>query len=294
MQNIQSMEAFRSAPVPGAVLKNAIPAMIAMLMTLIYNLADTFMGNVAGAVYYLVYYLRGRSTLSIHPGDFTMREGVCKNVLAIGIPAALGNLLMSVSQIIVNTMLTGYNDMALAGIGVAMKVTMMTGMVCIGLGQGVQPLLGYCVGANLWKRFKASMRFSLSFAFCLSAVLTGLCYLFTGQIVGVFLTTPDAYDYAFRFARILLSTSIFFGIYYVLANSLQAMSAAAEALVINISRQGLIYIPMLFVLRTLMGIDGLAWAQPVADLLSLALVIVMYGRTLRKLSRDAKAGLVRV
>ena len=89
-------------------------------------------------------------------------------------------------------MMTGYDDMALAGIGVAMKVTMMTGMVCIGLGQGVQPLLGYCVGANLWERFKKSMNFSLIFAFCLSAVLTGLCYLFTGKIVGVFLSTVNS------------------------------------------------------------------------------------------------------
>ena len=46
-----------------------------------------------------------------------------------------------------------YGDMALAGVGVAMKVTMMTGMVCIGLGQGIQPLLGYCVGAKKWYRF---------------------------------------------------------------------------------------------------------------------------------------------
>lgn len=74
--------------------------------------------------------------------------------MVIGIPASLGSLLMSVSQIIVNSRMSGYGDMAVAGIGVAMKVTMMTGMVCIGFGQGVQPLLGWCVGAKHWDRFK--------------------------------------------------------------------------------------------------------------------------------------------
>lgn len=54
---------------------------------------------------------------------------------------------MSLSQIIMNSLIADYGDMALTGIGVVMKVTMMTGMVCIGFGQGVQPLLGYCVGA---------------------------------------------------------------------------------------------------------------------------------------------------
>ena len=86
-----------------------------------------------------------------------------------------------------NGLMTAYGDMALAGIGVAMKVTMMTGMICIGFGQGVQPLLGYCVGARLWERFQKVMRFSLLFSLGLSVVMTGLCYLFTKQIVQAFL-----------------------------------------------------------------------------------------------------------
>lgn len=77
-----------------------------------------------------------------------MKEKVASGVLAIGIPAALGNLLMSLSSILMNSQMAKYGDMAVAGVGVAMKVTMMTSMVCIGLGQGVQPLLGYCVGAK--------------------------------------------------------------------------------------------------------------------------------------------------
>ena len=67
-----------------------------------------------------------------------MKEKVASGVLAIGVPAALGNLLMSLSSIIMNSQMAKYGDMAVAGVGVAMKVTMMTGMVCIGLGQGDQ------------------------------------------------------------------------------------------------------------------------------------------------------------
>ena len=134
-------------------------------------------------------------------------------MLAIGIPASLGSLLMSISQIIVNAQMANYDDMALAGIGVAMKVTMMTGMICIGFGQGVQPLLGYCVGAGLWERFQKIMRFSLGVALGLSVVMTGLCYLFHKQIVGVFLTEAAAFDYAVQFKNILLSTSFLFGVF---------------------------------------------------------------------------------
>lgn len=236
----------------------------------------TVIGNVVGAGYYILYFLRGKSVLSIHPKDCTLSGGVCSSVLAVGIPASLGSLLMSVSQIVVNALMTDYGDMALAGIGVAMKVTMMTGMVCIGFGQGIQPLLGYCVGANLWERFKKIMNFSLVFSLALSAVMTGVCYLLTVQIVSAFLTDAAAFDYAVQFARILLTTSFLFGVFYVLSNALQAMGAATAALVINLSRQGIIYIPALFILKAVLGAAGLAWAQPVADLLSTALVAVLY------------------
>lgn len=242
----------------------------------------TVIGNVVGAGYYILYFLRGNSSLSIHIRDCTLKDSVCTGVLSIGIPASLGSLLMSVSQIVVNAQMANYDDMALAGMGVAMKVTMMTGMICIGFGQGIQPLLGYCTGAGLWDRFKKIMRFSLSFALGLSAVMTGLCYLLRNQIVGAFLTDSAAFAYALQFTNILLTTSFLFGVFYVLNNALQAMGASAQALITNLSRQGLIYIPALFLLQAAFGVTGLAWAQPVADLLSTALVLALYLWTSRR------------
>lgn len=118
--------------------------------------------------------------------------------------------------------------------------------------------------------------------------MTGLCYIFTNQIVGAFLTDSNAYDYAFRFSRILLTTSALFGIFYVFQNSLQAMGAAVPALIINISRQGLIYIPLLYIMNSILGVNGLLWAQPVADVLSLILAVVLYYITYGKKNRQTK------
>ena len=257
-----------------------------MILTLDWNIAGaaiaTVIGNVAGAVYYIVYFLRRRSMLSINPRDFSARGGIASGVLSIGVPASLGSLLMSVSNIVMNSRMAAYGDMALAGIGVAMKVTMLTGMICIGLGQGVQPLLGYCVGAKKWDRYRGIMRFSLAFAFALSVVMTALCYIFAGQIVNAFLTDSTAFDYGLGFSRILLSTSALFGVYYVLLNALQASGAALASLIVNLSRQGLIYIPALLALGAAFGAAGLVWAQPAADVLSLALVTVLYMMQNRK------------
>lgn len=250
----------------------------------------TVIGNVIGAGYYICYFLRGRSILSISFKDFTMKNKVCRSVLAIGIPAALGSLLMSISQIIINSQMAEYGDMAIAGMGVAMKVTVITGIICMGLGQGVQPLLGYCAGAGLWKRFKNVFRFSALFALILGASLTILCYLSVDQIVSVFLTDATAFDYAVQFSRILLTTSFLFGLFYVLVNGIQAMGAAAASLIISLSRQGIIYIPALFILKAALGLMGLAWAQPAADIFSTILAAVLYIKTYRELSRKQITG----
>ena len=249
----------------------------------------TVIGNVFGACYYILFFLKKHSVLSIHPRDFSMKDKICSSVLAIGIPASLGSLMMSVSQIIMNGQMATFGDMAVAGIGVASKVIMITGMLCIGFGQGVQPLLGFCIGAKLGARFSKMMRFSMVFALSLSIIMTVICYAFSEKLIRIFITDPAALDYGVRFLRILLTTSFLFGIFYVLANALQAAGAATAALIVNLSRQGIIYIPALFLLKSLLGENGLVWAQPVADLLSMVIVVILYTQTVKKMITEAEA-----
>lgn len=286
--NIIRAEGASGQAMIGQLLGNLLNVILDPIMILGFrwNIAGaaiaTVIGNILGAGYYICYFLRGKSNLSIRLKDFTVKTGVCSSVLVIGIPAALGSVLMSISQIITNSQMAGYGDMAVAGIGVAMKVTVITGMICMGLGQGIQPLLGYCVGAKLWKRFKDVFRFSILFALLLGISATMICYLLTNQIVSAFLTNMTAFGHAVKFARILLTTSFLFGVFYVLINALQAMGSATASLVISLSRQGIIYIPALFILQALMGMTGLAWAQPIADILSTILAAALYIKTFKK------------
>jgi len=290
--NILRAEGQATKAMNGQLIGNILNMVLDAVLIIIFHwdivgcALATLFGEMIGAIYYLSYYMTGKSSLSVNIKDFTWKDKVASNVLVIGIPAALGSLLMSVSQIIMNSKMSAYGDMAVAGIGVAMKIVMITGMVSMGIGQGVQPLLGYCVGAKTWDRFKKYMKFAFCFATILGVSLTILCYLFTNSIVGVFLTDASAFDYAVEFARILLSTGPVFGIFYVITNALQAMGAAMPSLIINISRQGLIYIPVLFLLNEILGITGLVWAQPIVDVVSLVVGIVMYLKVSKKMMKQ--------
>lgn len=289
--NVIRAEGHSTEAMMGQMLGNLLNVVLDPILILAFkwNVAGaaiaTVIGNAVGAGYYIAYFLRGKSALSVSLRDFTLRQGVCCEVLKNGVPAALGSILMSVSSILMNSQMAKYGDMAVAGIGVAMKITMMTGMLCIGLGQGIQPILGYCVGANLWKRFQKVLRFSLIFALELSVVLTCVCYVFVEQIVGAFLTDISAMACAKEFACILLSTSVLFGVFYVLVNALQALGAATESLIVNVSRQGLVYIPAMFLLGSLVGVNGLVWAQPVADVLSTLLATGLFVKAYRGMKR---------
>ena len=122
--NIIRAEGQPNLAITGQLLGNLLNIILDPVMILLFDWGiagaaiATVIGNVAGAGYYLSYFLRGKSSLSIHIRDFSIKDKICSGVLSIGIPASLGSMLMSVSHILVNARMAGYDDMALAGIGV--------------------------------------------------------------------------------------------------------------------------------------------------------------------------------
>ena len=89
----------------------------------------TVIGNVVSALYYLAYFFKGNTSLSISIKDFSMKERIATDVIAIGISASLVNLLASVTAIIANGQLVKYGDMFVAGYGVTSKVLMSTSLL---------------------------------------------------------------------------------------------------------------------------------------------------------------------
>lgn len=236
----------------------------------------TVIGNIVAAAFYIFHFVSGKSMLSIHPKHYMAAGGIAAGVLGIGIPASLNNILMSVSNIVVNNLMAHHGDMAVAGLGVAMKVNMIVVMLLIGVGTGIQPLLGYCFGAGNRKRFVGVLKFSLCLAVALSAVMTVICYAGAGPMVNAFLEDADAYGYGMEFARILIISGPVLGILFVLVNTIQAMGAALPSLVLSVSRQGLVYLPVLALFNQVFDTPKmLVMAQPVTDYIAVALAAVL-------------------
>lgn len=247
----------------------------------------TVVGNVCSALFYIIHFCRGGSLLTISPKEYRAGGQIATGILAIGIPASLNSILMSASNVLVNRLMTGHGDMAVAGLGVAMKVNMVAVMLLIGVGTGIQPLLGYNFGAGNRKRYLGVLRFSLILAVSLSVVMTILCYAGAGPMVNAFLENTSAYELGMQFARMLIYSGPVLGILFVLINTIQSMGAAIPSLILSISRQGLIYIPILFLFDRVFGTARMiVAAQPVADYLSTAVAIVLAVVSFRKYFKE--------
>ena len=235
----------------------------------------TIIGNIAACFFYISYYVRGKSMLSIHVKDFRMGGGIAASVAAIGIPASLNNILMSFANIILNQALVGYGDTPVAAMGVALKSNMLVVLLQIGLCVGIQPLIGYNYGSGNKKRLMQVFKFTGVVSVIMGMLLTLFMIIARKTMIQVFINDAEVVSYGIRMVVALQLSAPFIGILFLCINTIQGMGKALPSLVLTVCRQGLIFIPLIFILNAMLGLDGVIYAQPAADYLSILVGIMI-------------------
>ncbi|MBQ7740764.1 MAG: MATE family efflux transporter [Eubacterium sp.] len=248
----------------------------------------TVLGNIVTILFFLSYFLRGRSILSITPGRFTVNKSITKGVIGVGLPAALTNLLMSLSTIVINMFLSHYGDTAVAAMGVAMKANMLVVMLQLGLAQGIQPLVGYCYGAKNYPRMKSSIRFSTVCNLIMGTALTAICIVLRKQIIGMFINNDEVINYGVKMLTALMASGAVLGVMFVINFSFQGMGKGFQSLLLAVGRQGLVYLPVLIIMDKIIGLEGIIWAQPCADFVCIIASIIMFRAIMKKLENGEK------
>ena len=213
--------------------------------------------------------------LSIHVKDFRMGEGIAASVAAIGIPASLNNILMSFANIILNQALVGYGDTPVAAMGVALKSNMLVVLLQIGLCVGIQPLIGYNYGSGNKKRLMQVFKFTGVVSVIMGMLLTLFMIIARKTMIQVFINDAEVVSYGIRMVVALQLSAPFIGILFLCINTIQGMGKALPSLILTICRQGLVFIPLILVLNGMFGLDGVIYAQPAADYISIVLSVVI-------------------
>jgi len=246
----------------------------------------TVLGNILSALYFIRYLVSGRSILSINLKDFKVTDGIMLGVLAIGIPASLNNLLLSVANIFMNNFLSSYGDIQLAAMGVAIRANMILVFVQIGLGQGIQPLIGYCYGARNFDRLRGIIKFSSIAAICLGSVLTLIYWVLTDTIIGSFIDNKQVIAYGTQMLRALIISGPIVGIMFIFINVLQGLGKAIPSLILSISRHGLVFIPLIYLLNRIAGLNGVVYTQPITDIVTSIIGVSIYLAVMRGVKRS--------
>ncbi len=248
----------------------------------------TIIGNIAACIYYVVYFLQGKSTLTINFKYFKMNEGIATGVAAIGIPASLNNILMSFANIILNQALVGYGDTPVAAMGVAMKSNMLVVLLQIGLCVGIQPLIGYNYGARNKKRLMSVFKFTGLVSVIMGTILTVAMVFARKTLIQVFIDDAEVVSYGIQMVVALQLSAPLIGILFLCINTIQGMGKALPSLILTICRQGLIFIPLIFILNIMFGLQGVIYAQPAADYLSIVLAILICMHLFRSMEHKEK------
>lgn len=244
----------------------------------------TTIGNILASIYYLWYFLKKSKCFSISLKYFTVRNQVMSRVCSIGLPTAIFSALMSVSTIVLNQILVAYGNAPVAAIGIVFKANMFITFLQMGLANGVQPLFGYNYGSGDRKRFIEVERFTKKCCLIVGILATLLFFVLRQPIIQMFITDEEVIYYGVKMLIAYMLSGPVIGILFVNMNCMQSVGDALPATVLSVLRQGVLLIPLLYLLNAILGLNGVIYAQALTDYVAVILSIYLWKRKKNKMS----------
>lgn len=252
----------------------------------------TCISNCIACAYFIAVLLSSGKGSAI---TFNPRVGLAERrsiaaVFAVGVPSAVTSFLFDLDYVILDKLMTSYSDLALAAIGIVLKVERFPLNVGIGICQGMMPLVGYNYSAGDRKRLSDTIRLSLVTGLVTAAVSILLYELFAAPLVRLFLDDAQTVELAASFlrARVLATPLMFVSFFTVYL--FQAFGKGNISLLLGTVRWLGLNIPMLYLLNHVVGMYGLVWSQVTADTLNVLVSLAVFLKFRPPILRREKPG----
>ena len=242
----------------------------------------TTIGNVLASLYYLWYFLKKSQHFSLHIRYLKARVSLLKSICMSGLPTAIFSMLMSVSTIVLNQILVVYGNAPVAAIGIVFKANMFITFLQMGLANGVQPLLGYNYGSGDSERFVAVEKFTKKCCVIVGILATALFYFGREPIIRLFIDDPEVIHYGVMMLVAYMLSGPVIGLLFMNMNCMQSVEYAFPAIVLSVMRQGLLLIPLLYLLNIVAGLNGVIYGQAITDYAAVILSSILWHRWKKK------------
>ena len=238
----------------------------------------TMLSNLIALIYFIVLIClrRKKLHLTLDPRLYTLRYGIPKEVLLVGLPSSIMNIMGIASNIVLNKLLVAYSNAAVAGIGIAKKIDMLSFAIANGLSQGVIPLVGYNYSSKNYRRMKDAIKVTLILSLAVTTLGAFLLFTCANPLVRAFIDDADTVRYGSMFQRIICVTGPFTAITTVIISLFQSVGQKNKPLVLSMLRKGGLDVPFMFLLNSLGGVNAIAWATPIADCGAMAVGVLMF------------------
>lgn len=240
--------------------------------------AATFISNCVACGYFIITLRKMRSSdgiLRLAPLRDLPDKGSIAGIFAVGIPSSVATLLFDLDYMVIDKLMSG-NDLALAAIGIVLKVERLPLNIGIGICQGMMPIIAYNFSAKNYGRLQETKRFSLGLGLICAAVSIALYELFAGYIMRFFIDNSAAAALGAKFlrARVLATVMMFLCFFHVYL--FNGFGKGGCALFLGVTRWAVFNIPMLYILHHFFGMYGIVWSQLAADTLTVILSLIVY------------------
>lgn len=236
----------------------------------------TAISQIISTLVYLFYIFKKKSVFQFKIKDCTFSKEVLSEIFKIGIPTLVFQLLTSISISLINNAAGNYSDAAIAGMGVVTRLISMGSLTIFGFIKGFQPIAGYSYGAKKFDRLRSAIKTSILWSTIFCVVVGLLLTLFSPTIVSQFTTgNTEMINIGASSLRINGITFMLFGFYTVYSSLFLALGKGKEGFILGACRQGICFIPVILILPIAWGLNGILYAQPIADVLSALITIFM-------------------
>ncbi len=228
------------------------------------------------SIWGLSYYLRGKSNLKFRKTSLKLDKSLVASIFAIGSAPFAMQIAASCVQIICNNSLKTYGgDLAIGAMATINSVIMMVGMPIVGISQGAQPIIGFNYGAKKYDRAHKALKICATAATIGLSIGWLLVQLVPGPIVSMFNSDAELVSISVDGIRKYLSMMPLIGVSMIGSNYFQAIGKAKHAMVLSLLRQVILLVPMMLILPRILGLNGVWFAQPIADLISFVVTAVL-------------------
>lgn len=275
----------------GAVLNIALdPIFIYVLDLGVAGAAiATAISQVVSTLVYLFYIFGKKSVFDFKIKNYCLSKEVASEIFKIGIPTLVFQILTSLSISLINNAAADYGDAAIAGMGVVTRLVSMGSLTIFGFIKGFQPIAGYSYGAKKFNRLHEAIKTSVIWSTVFCVVYGLILALFSTSIVSQFASgNLEMIKVGASSLRVNGISLMLFGFYTVYSSLFLALGKGKEGFILGACRQGICFVPVILVLPMIWGLNGILYAQPVADVLSAIITVFMAIHLHRELNEAEK------